>query len=183
VYAIVEHRTNGGIFRSDDRGETWVKVNTLNPRPMYYSQIVADPNDENHVYVLGATFFVSKDGGKTFADPKTGKSGANTSMSAMYDVGVHGDHHALWVDPKNSNHLILGNDGGLYFSFDASISWDKVNNIPLAQFYAVGVDMQKPYTICGGLQDTHSWCGPSATRRGFGIMNSDWRQVDFGDGM
>ena len=183
MYATVEHRTNGGIYRSEDRGETWQKVNSLNPRPMYYSQIVPDPNDENHLYVLGSTFFVSKDGGKTFADPKTGKAGANTTMSAMYDVGVHGDHHALWVDPKNSNHLILGNDGGLYYSYDASITWDKVNNFPLAQFYAIGVDMQKPYTICGGLQDTHSWCGPSATRRGFGIMNSDWHQVDFGDGM
>ena len=183
VYAIVEHRTNGGIFRSEDRGATWQKVNNLNPRPMYYSKIFIDPNDDNRFYVMGSSFFVSKDGGRTFADPKTGKPGPNTSMTAMYDVGVHGDHHPLWIDPSNSNHLVLGGDGGLYFSWDGSITWDKVNNFPIAQFYAIGVDMKKPYTICGGLQDNHSWCGPSSSRRGFGIMNSDWQQVDFGDGM
>lgn len=183
VFATVEHRTAGGIFRSADRGMTWTRVNTMNPRPMYYSKIHIDPNDDNRIYVLGASFFVSTDGGRTFADPATGRTGANDSMSAMYDVGVHGDHHALWINPRNSSHLILGNDGGLYFSFDGSINWDKVNNIPIAQFYAIGADMQKPYNICGGLQDNHSWCGPSAVRRSFGIMNSDWKQIDFGDGM
>jgi photosystem II stability/assembly factor-like uncharacterized protein len=183
VYTVVENRANGGLFRSEDRGETWQKVNTLNPRPMYYSHIFTDPSDENRVYLLSSSFYVSKDGGRTFLDPKTGRVGANTAMTGMYDVGVHGDHHSLWIDPKNPSHLVLGNDGGLYFTYDGTMSWDKVNNIPLAQFYEIGVDMKKPYTICGGLQDTHSWCGPSSTRRVFGIMNSDWQQIDFGDGM
>jgi photosystem II stability/assembly factor-like uncharacterized protein len=183
LYALVEHRQAGGTYRSADAGATWTKVNTLNPRPMYYSKIHVDPSDDARVYVLGATFFVSTDGGKTFADPVTGRQGANQGMSPTYDVGVHGDHHALWINPANPKHLILGNDGGLYYSFDASVTWDKVNNIPLAQFYGIGVDMQKPYTICGGLQDTHSWCGPSATRHHIGIMNDDWFQINFGDGM
>ena len=82
-------------------------------------------------------------------------------MSPTYDVGVHGDHHALWIDPANPKHLILGNDGGLYFSFDGSITWDKVNNLPIAQFYGIGVDMATPYNIYGGLQDTHSFGGPA----------------------
>ena len=183
LYALFEHRQEGGTYRSDDAGATWRKVNTLNPRPMYYSKIHIDPINDQRIYVLGATFFVSSDGGKTFADPVSGRAGANQGMSPTYDVGVHGDHHALWINPANTKHLILGNDGGLYYSFDASVTWDKVNNIPLAQFYGIGVDMQKPYTICGGLQDTHSWCGPSATRHHFGIANDDWFQINFGDGM
>ena len=183
LYALVEHRQAPGTYRSDDGGATWTKVNTLNPRPMYYSKIQIDPTNDQRIYVLGASFFVSSDGGKTFADPATGKPGANQGMSPTYDVGVHGDHHALWINPANPKHLILGNDGGLYYSFDASATWDKVNNIPLAQFYGIGVDMQTPYTICGGLQDTHSWCGPSATRHHIGITNEDWFQINFGDGM
>jgi hypothetical protein len=79
--------------------------------------------------------------------------------------------------------LILGNDGGLYFSYDAGISWDKVNNIPLAQYYSIDVDNETPYRIYGGLQDTHAWAGPSATRHVIGITNDDWSQINFGDGM
>ncbi|MGH9348944.1 MAG: WD40/YVTN/BNR-like repeat-containing protein [Vicinamibacterales bacterium] len=183
LYALVEHREAGGTFRSDDGGATWRRVNALNPRPMYYSKIHIDPTDDQRIYVLGASMYVSADGGTTFADPATGRPGANQSMSPTYDVGVHGDHHALWINPANPKHLILGNDGGLYYSFDGSVTWDKVNNIPLGQFYAIGVDMQKPYTIYGGLQDTHSWGGPSATRHQIGITNADWFQINFGDGM
>jgi photosystem II stability/assembly factor-like uncharacterized protein len=182
VYAIVEHR-EGGIFRSDDRGLSWTKLSSLNPRPMYYSQIRVDPTNDQRVYVLGAPFYVSNDGGRTFADPVSGRPGANTAMTPRYDVGVHGDHHALWINPADPEHLVLGGDGGLYFSYDGSRSWDKVNNLPLAQFYAIGFDMQKPYFIYGGLQDTHSFGGPSATRHHIGILNSDWFQIDFGDGM
>ena len=182
LYATVENR-NGGIFRSLDFGETWQKVNSQNPRPMYYSQIRVDPDDSNRIYVLGSSFLVSTDGGKTFADPDTGKPGSNTSMTPTYDIGVHGDHHALWIDPKDSNHLVLGGDGGLYLSYDGSVHWTKVNNFPIGQFYAVAADMNKPYYIYGGMQDTHSWRGPSATRHQIGILNSDWSQIDFGDGM
>ena len=148
VYATVQH-ADGGIFRSEDRGEHWTRVNELNPRAMYYSQIRVDPTDDRRVYVLGGSFNYSDDGGETWVQ--------NTDMTPTYDIGVHGDHHALWIDPAHSEHLILGGDGGLYFSWDASITWDKVNNIPLAQFYAIGVDMQTPYWVYGGAQDTHSW--------------------------
>jgi photosystem II stability/assembly factor-like uncharacterized protein len=183
LYATVEHRTEGGTFRSDDGGETWRKMSTLNPRPMYYSKIHVDPSSDQRIYVLGASFFVSNDGGRTFSDPATGRTGANDSMSPTYDLGVHGDHHALWIDPANPRHMILGNDGGLYFSFDGSLTWDKVNNLPLAQFYGIGVDMATPYNIYGGLQDTHSFGGPSATRHYLGILNEDWVQINTGDGM
>ena len=174
VYALVQHR-EGGVFRSQDRGETWIKVNDLNPRPMYYSQIRIDPSDAQRIYVLGGPFYSSEDGAKTFTQ--------NTDMTPTYDVGVHGDHHELWIDPNNSRHLILGGDGGLYFTWDRSKTWDKVNNIPIAQFYSIGVDMQKPYFVYAGAQDTHSWGGPSATRSQIGILNSDWYQINFGDGM
>jgi photosystem II stability/assembly factor-like uncharacterized protein len=175
VYAIVEHKTEGGVYRSDDRGESFVKVSDLNPRPMYYSHIFVDPNDAERIYVLGADFFYSDDGGKTFVE--------NTEMTPTYDVGVHGDHHSLWIDPRNSDHLMLGGDGGLYISWDRGRNWDKINNVPLAQFYSVAVDHEKPYNIFGGTQDNHSWFGPSATRNYIGILNGDWRQINFGDGM
>jgi photosystem II stability/assembly factor-like uncharacterized protein len=183
LYATVEHRENGGTFRSDDGGATWRKVSSVNPRPMYYSKIHIDPSNDQRIYLLGSSLFVSMDGGRTFTDPVSGRPGANEAMSPTYDVGVHGDHHALWINPANPRHLMLGNDGGLYFSFDGSITWDKVNNLPIGQFYGIGVDMATPYNICGGLQDTHSFCGPSATRHYLGILNEDWVQINTGDGM
>lgn len=175
VYALVEHESEGGVYRSNDRGESWERVNELNPRPMYYSKIFVDPTDSRRVYVLGAPFYVSDDGGRTFV--------TNRSMTPRYDVGVHGDHHALWIDPRDPEHLILGGDGGLYFSWDRSQSFVKVNNLPIAQFYAIAVDLDEPYHVYGGAQDTHSWMGPSATRHHIGILNSDWVQTNFGDGM
>jgi photosystem II stability/assembly factor-like uncharacterized protein len=182
LYATVEHR-EGGTFRSDDAGETWRKMSDVNPRPMYYSKIHIDPTNDRRIYLLGASLFVSDDGGRTFADPATGRAGANQVMSPTYDLGVHGDHHALWINPNNPKHLVLGNDGGLYFTHDGTVTWDKVNNIPLGQFYGIGVDMAAPYNIYGGLQDTHSFGGPSATRHYLGILNEDWIQINTGDGM
>jgi photosystem II stability/assembly factor-like uncharacterized protein len=175
VYAIVEHKSEGGVYRSTDRGESWAKVSSVNPRPMYYSRIFVDPTDAERVYVLGSEFFYSDDGGITFVE--------NEEMTPTYDVGVHGDHHTLWIDPKNSHHLVLGGDGGLYVSWDRGRHWDKGNNIPLAQFYSVAVDMEDPYNVYAGAQDNHSWFGPSATRNYVGILNQDWRQINFGDGM
>jgi len=168
VMARVENR-EGGVFRSEDKGETWVKMNSLNPRPMYFSQIRIDPNDDKRIYVGGVQLHISDDGGKTFRD-----DGA---------PNVHLDHHAFWVDPLNSNHLIDGNDGGTWVSYDRAKSWEHLNNYAIGQFYSVAVDMQKPYFIYGGMQDNASWGGPSAVRRALGIMNEDWFQMLACDGM
>ncbi len=158
----------GGVFRSDDRGETWVHVSATNPRPFYYSQVRIDPRDQNRIYVLGISLHVSSDAGRTFT----------TERSA---TGVHPDHHALWVNPNDSDHLLLGNDGGLYLSWDRGRTWEHLNNFPIGQFYAVGLDMRRPYWAYGGLQDNGSWGGP--TRTGDGpITNDHWRRIGGGDG-
>jgi photosystem II stability/assembly factor-like uncharacterized protein len=157
-----------GVYRSTDRGETWEHLSTTNNRPMYYSQIRVDPNDPERIYLGGARLYVSKDGGKTFTD------------DAASDV--HSDHHALWIDPANSNHMILGGDGGVSVSWDRSHTWRQLRNLPLAQFYEIGVDMRDPYYVCGGLQDNGSWCGPSATLSNQGVRNRDWYNVNGGDG-
>jgi photosystem II stability/assembly factor-like uncharacterized protein len=158
----------GGIFRSDDRGDTWIKLNELCPRPFYYGQVRIDPNDDRRLYVLGIALHVSGDGGKTFKN-----DGARRA---------HSDHHALWIDPRDSDHLVLGGDGGLYFSYDRGTTWEHVNNLPIGQFYAISVDMRRPYWVYGGLQDNGSWGGPSATRTGEGIVNANWRQILGADG-
>jgi len=175
VYILVEHGSEGGVYRSEDRGVSWDKVNDLNPRPMYYSKIFVDPSDSNRVYVLGSSFHSSANGGRDFE--------THREMTPTYDVGVHGDHHALWIDPTNGRHLVLGGDGGLYISWDRARSFRKIDNVPLGQFYAIAVDMDRPYNIYGGAQDTHSWMGPSSTRHQIGILNGDWVQTNFGDGM
>ena len=175
VFALVEHATESGLYRSRDRGASWERISDLNPRPMYYSHVEVDPTDIRRVYVLGSQFHLSDDGGRTFR--------TNRDMTPTYDIGVHGDHHALWIDPDAPEHLLLGNDGGIYESWDRAVTWRKINNIPLTQFYAISLDMETPYNIYGGAQDTHSWVGPSATRNQAGILNSDWRQTNFGDGM
>src|SRR5262249_54544996 len=135
----------------------------------YYGQIRIDPNDDKRVYVLGVSLAVSNDGGKEFP--------ANQGAR-----GVHSDHHALWIDPSDSNHLVLGNDGGLYFSRDKARAWEAVRGMAIGQFYAVAVDMRKPYRVYGGLQDNGSWGGPTATFREEGITLGDWYRVAGADG-
>ena len=134
---------------------------------MYYSQIRVDPKNDQIVYTCGAPFHKSTDGGKNF-----------TIVQGI----AHSDHHAVWIDPNNGNHLIIGNDGGLDVSYDQGETWEFVNTIAASQFYAVAADMRRPYYVCGGLQDNGSWCGPSTTRSQFGIMNSEWYRVGGGDG-
>jgi photosystem II stability/assembly factor-like uncharacterized protein len=157
----------GGIFRSEDKGKTWVKVNDLVPRPFYYGQIRVDPNDDNNVFVLGVQLSGSTDGGKIFTT--TGR-------------GTHSDHHAMWVDPMNSDHIILGGDGGLYVSQDRGKSFQPKRGLVMGQFYGVAVDMQSPYRVYGGLQDNGSWGGPSSTKYSDGITTADWRSYLGGDG-
>src|SRR6185295_15870809 len=168
VYALVVHAKQGGIYRSDDRGETWRKMSDTNPRPSYYSQVHIDPNNDLRIWVLGASLSYSEDGGKTF----------RTELGQK----IHGDYHAFWIDPADSSHLLAGTDGGIHISWDRGSTWDFVNTIPLAQFYEVHFDMRSPYWICGGLQDNGSWCGPSRTPFQQGIGNEDWFRVGGGDG-
>jgi len=157
-----------GIWRSDDKGKSWRIVSNENNRPMYYSQIRVDPTNAETVYVGGLNFSRSTDGGKKF-----------TSLQAGI---AHVDNHAIWINPKDGNHLLLGNDGGLHVSFDQGANWEFLNTIPAAQFYAVSADMRKPYYVYGGLQDNGSWGGPSQTRSAAGVTNADWFRTGGGDG-
>lgn len=180
VYAIVESDAGGtasiddvrskagGVFRSEDRGETWTRVNALNPRPFYFSQIRVDPTNDRKVYVLGFTLHVSEDGGRTFREDRF--------------KAVHADLHALVIDPRTPARLLLGTDGGPYQSYDGGAGWQHLNNMAAGEFYRINVDSGRPYRICGGLQDNLNWVGPSATRTADGIVNADWINVQGGDG-
>ncbi len=168
VYAIIEHAKQGGVYRSGDKGESWTRMSDANPRPSYYSQIHIDPNNDQRIWVLGAPLFYSEDGGKSFRRDLVQK--------------IHGDYHALWINPANSDHMIVGSDGGIHISNDRGRSWDYLNTVSLAQFYEVGVDMRKPYYVYGGLQDNGSWGAPSRTLFTAGITNEDWFRVGGGDG-
>lgn len=168
VYARIEHAKQSGVYRSDDAGGSFRKLSSVNPRPMYFSQIRVDPNDDSRVYVLGTQLHVSDDGGKTFRNDGAEK--------------IHVDFHAMWIDPHDSNHLMIGGDGGVGISYDRSATYVWLNNMPLGQFYHVAYDMKQPYTVCGGLQDNNTWCGPSAVRSRDGIANDDWFIIGGGDG-
>ena len=157
-----------GVYRSTDRGETWEHLSTTNNRPMYYSQIRVDPNDPERIYLGGSSLYRSSDGGRNFTPDAA--------------AGVHLDHHALWIDPADSDHLILAGDGGVSISWDRSDNWYQLRNLPIAQFYEIGVDMRDPYHVCGGLQDNGSWCAPSNTLSNQGIRTRDWYNVGSGDG-
>ncbi|HWN09143.1 MAG TPA: hypothetical protein VNO50_07745 [Pyrinomonadaceae bacterium] len=170
VYAIVESK-EGTLYRSDDRGETFKQVSkqtNIVSRGFYYTTVRVDPNDENRVFAVASSLFISIDGGKTFRSI-TGRT--------------HIDYHALWMDPKNPKRMWQGQDGGIAVSYDSGDTWEYVNNIPLGQFYQIHADNRLPfYYVMGGLQDNGAWTGPSRTREPAGIMNDDWRMVSFGDG-
>ena len=167
VYAEIQHE-RGGTFRSEDKGETWKRMGETDPRPSYYSQIRVDPNNDLRIWELGAQMYYSEDGGKTFTTQRV--------------HGIHGDFHGMWIDPANSNHMLTGSDGGIHWSDDAGKNWNFLNVIAIGQFYEVALDNEKPYHICGGLQDNGSWCGPSQTLTRDGIVNEDWQVIHGGDG-
>jgi len=172
VYAVVEAKKTA-LYRSDDLGESWARVNVsfnVSARPFYFSHLVVDPKDHNRVYKPGFSLSVSNDGGQAFTSPFTGEGGG----------AVHSDHHALWINPNNPFQLLLGTDGGVYASYDKGNTWRHLNNLPLSQFYHVSYDMAQPYNVYGGLQDNGSWSGPSQSPNG--INNRDWENVGFGDG-
>ncbi len=161
------------VYRSDDKGETWRKVNEKYIDNFYYSygyyfgNIRVSPDNENKIYILGVPLLTSDDGGKTFKN--------------IGGRGVHADHHALWIDPKNPDRLILGNDGGINISYDRGKTWQKINNLPIGQFYTVTVDMERPYNIYGGLQDNGVVYGPSNHKPGPGVPDP-WKTLFGGDG-
>jgi hypothetical protein len=172
MYALVEAEATeddsspSGLYRSADGGMTWEKKNTNNVRPFYYSQVRADPLDPDRVYWSSTPVNVSNDGGATV--------GQTT-------VGIHVDHHAMWIDPMDPERIVVGNDGGIGITFDQGGNWLFPNTMPLGQFYEVSFGMEVPYTVCGGLQDNGSWCGPSRLQRG-DITNYMWATVGGGDG-
>ncbi len=171
VYATVEC-AESALYRSDDLGATWARLSdasAIGMRPFYFSELVVDPKDAERVYKPAFTLGVSTDGGKTFS-----------SLFGGFGSGIHPDHHALWIDPENPKHLLLGTDGGVYESYDQNGHWRFIANLPVAQFYHVAVDGQWPYHVYGGLQDNGSWRGPS--RAPGGIRNRDWESIGFGDG-
>lgn len=157
-----------GVYRSDDGGQTWKKLSGQNDRPMYFSQIRIDPNNADRVYMGGVDLFMSNDGGATFAT-----NAAST---------IHDDIHAIWINPANSSHVMIGGDGGIGISYDMSQTYRFVANLPVGLFYHVGYDMETPYNVCGGMQDNYDWCGPSTSRNAGGIYNHEWFQVQGGDG-
>ena len=168
IVARIEHEKAGGIYRSDDAGVSWRKMSGTNGRPMYFGIIKLDPENDLRVYLPQTPLGISDDGGKTFRF-----DGATR---------VHVDFHALWINPADPSHLIIGGDGGVAISHDKARKWRWLPNLPVAQFYHVSYDMQQPYHVCGGLQDNNSWCAPSRVRHNEGIADHDWWALEGGDG-
>ncbi|MDH3495167.1 MAG: hypothetical protein OER21_00175 [Gemmatimonadota bacterium] len=155
-----------GLYRSADGGVTWERTSKNNVRPFYYSQVRVHPTNPDRVYWSSTPVNVSDDGGKTAKNAT---------------VGIHVDHHALWFDPTDPDHFVVGNDGGVAQTWDGGGNYDFINILPLGQFYHVSYNMEIPYRVCGGLQDNGTWCGPSRRARG-DITNFHWFFINGGDG-
>jgi photosystem II stability/assembly factor-like uncharacterized protein len=170
VYAIVEAALGRGIYRSLDQGENWEQLSSVNPRPSYYSRIYVDPKSADRIYIMGSNrgLFISDDAGRSFHDVFS---------------GVHGEDHALWINPANTNHLIAGGDGGVSISYDRGLTWLFRINLPIGQFYTISTNNRDPFLVCGGLQDNGSWCTPSATNMAYGISFKEAFNIGSGDGM
>lgn len=170
IYATIEAADRkGGIFRSTDRGGSWERRNEFDSGAMYYARIVADPKDVDRLYIMNVFLMVSDDGGRT--------------IRRLGEKSKHVDNHDIWIDPKDTDHYLVGCDGGVYESYDRGANWDFKENLPVPQFYDVTTDNAKPfYNIYGGTQDNYSFGGPSRTRSASGIVNSDWFVTQGGDG-
>ena len=155
-----------GVWRSSNGGQSWQFQSNFNPRPMYFSQIRVDPNHENVVYSAGLPVAKSTDAGKTF--------------TVLVGFG-HVDQHAIWIDPNNSDHVMIGNDGAADVSWDGGQTWESLRTMAVGLPYHASADMRRPYYVCTGLQDNGSWCGPSSVR-GNAIIKEDWYGVGGGDG-
>jgi photosystem II stability/assembly factor-like uncharacterized protein len=169
VYTFIEAAPpSNGLYRSEDGGKTWElrdRSQFMLWRPFYFANLIVDPKNENRVYKTGGSLIMSTDGGASFS---------NINGSA------HGDFHDVWVDPQNSDHLMTGDDGGLWYSHDGGDKWWKAETLPISQFYHVSVDMEKPYKVYGGLQDNSSWVGESQFPGG--IAKGQWENMYGGDG-
>lgn len=159
-----------GIFKSTDYGKSWEKVNNYNNRPSYYSQIRVDPNNENVIWICTSPMAYSSDGGKTVISGRPVQG------------ATHIDYHACWIDPNNSDHVIVGGDGGINITYDSGRNWEVLTTIGLAQFYAITADMRKPYYLAGGLQDNGVWVGASRARLTSGVTNDNWFPLSNADG-
>ncbi|MBK9965503.1 MAG: glycosyl hydrolase [Holophagales bacterium] len=171
VYALVEARgKDGGFYRSLDAGMSWEKRGDYSTTSaQYYQELFPDPKDADRVYSMDTYMQVTDDGGKTWR-----KAG---------EKAKHVDNHALWIDPENTDHLLNGNDGGIYESWDRCATWQFKANLPVTQFYRVAVDDAKPfYNVYGGTQDNYTLGGPSRTDNAHGIRNEDWFVTQTGDG-
>ncbi|HAI77384.1 MAG TPA: hypothetical protein DCM08_14230, partial [Microscillaceae bacterium] len=171
LYATVEAKSkeDRGLYRSTDAGSNWERINGkefgVNVRPFYFARTLIDPKNDSILYKVGLNLVVSKDQGRTFR---------------AVGSGVHSDIHAVWVNPNNTEHVVIGTDGGVFVSFDRAYNFYMLKNLPVSQFYHVAVDDQTPYNVYGGLQDNGSWVGPSQSANG--IENRDWVNVGGGDG-
>ena len=155
----------GGVYRSEDKGASWRFMSDWNPRPAYSSQLRVDPNDQSRLYAM--QWSVSDDSGKTWRAPRQ---------------SLHGDDRMVWIDPRDSRHLIKADDGGIGISYDRGVKWLYVASLPMSQPYHLSVSTTSPYFICTGLQDNGSWCGPNSTYGTSGPLNDDWYRVGGGDG-
>ena len=162
-------RPGSGVYRSENAGASWTYVNTYNNRPFYYSQIRINPLDHQRVYLLTTRFMVSMDGGKTF-------------QNGSEDEEIHGDFHAMWLDPNDVDRYYIGADKGASLTHDHGRAFTFFDNIAIAQYYRIGVDMRDPYYVYGGLQDNGTFAGPSFSRDARGILNDDAWKVHWGDG-
>jgi len=169
VYAFIEAQVpTNGLYRSDDGGQTWEardRSQAMIWRPFYFANLIVDPKNENRIYKPDGPLIVSTDGGRSFSN---------------ISGGAHGDFHDVWIDPSNTDHLITGDDGGVWYSYDAANKWWKADNLPISQFYHVSVDMDRPYHVYGGLQDNSSWVGESEYPGG--VTSSRWENMYGGDG-
>jgi len=171
VYAIIEAAGNsGGFFRTTNKGASWQKMSShVSNSPQYYNEIFCDPKDVDKVYSVDTRTQVTEDGGKTFR--RLGSSFR------------HVDDHALWIDPDDTKHLLIGGDGGIYETFDEGKTWLFKCNFPVTQFYRVAVDNDEPfYNVYGGTQDNNSMGGPSRNTSSLGVVNDDWYVTNGGDG-